>query len=178
MMKYAILYSSQTGNTKQLADTLSGLLGNEARQQRITPDMAVPQEKVLLIGYWVDKGTCPREVRQLLEKLEGKQILFFATAGFGQTKDYFEQIALGIEQLACKKNQVLGSFFCQGRMPAGIRERYEKVLADCPQDEKAKLFLENYDLASTHPDAGDLKELLDYASARLPMESAGRGVHV
>ena len=88
-MKYAILYSSQTGNTKQLADTLSGLLGTESRQERIAADMAAPEEEILLIGYWVDKGFCPQEVRQLLEKLEGKQILFFSTAGFGQTKEYF-----------------------------------------------------------------------------------------
>ena len=169
MKKYAVLYSSKTGNTKQLADVLTGLLGNQCRQEAITPNMPVPEEEILLIGYWVDKGTCPEEVDQLLQALEGKQILFFATAGFGQTADYFKRIASGVEQKVSQSNRILGSFFCQGRMPDGIKMRYEKMLEENPEDQKAKIFLDNFIVARNHPDANDLKELLDFAMVHLPM---------
>ena len=76
MKKYAVLYSSKTGNTKQLADVLTGLLANQCRQEAITPNMPVPEEEILLIGYWVDKGTCPEEVDQLLQALEGSKFCF------------------------------------------------------------------------------------------------------
>ncbi len=117
-------------------------------------------------------------MRQLLEKLEGKQILFFSTAGFGQTKEYFEQISAGVERLVREKNKVLGSFFCQGRMPDEIRMRYEKAIQKNPKDEKAKLFLNNFDFAKCHPNAEDLKRLLDFASARVMAESSGRSKYV
>ncbi len=173
-MKYAVLYSSKTGNTKQLSDCLMGLLGNKARCIEMTPGMPAPEEDLLLIGYWVDKGTCPEEVKELLQRLEGKKILFFATAGFGQTQSYFSQIAAGVEALAKENNEVLGSFFCQGRMPEGIRARYEAMLRENPEDKKARVFLHNFEQALCHPNAEDLKNLLDFAVRLLP-EEIGKG---
>ncbi len=132
MKKYAVLYSSKTGNTKQLADVLTGLLGNQCRQEAITPNMPVPEEEILLIGYWVDKGTCPEEVDQLLQALEGKQILFFATAGFGQTADYFKRIASGVEQKVSQSNRILGSFSvreeCRMGLRCAMRRCWRKIL--------------------------------------------------
>lgn len=175
-MKYAVLYSSQTGNTRQLADCLMALLGTQARIAEITPGMPTPQEEVLLIGYWVDKGACPQEVADMLKRLRDKKILFFATAGFGQTQSYFDKIAGGVERLAAQNNQVLGSFFCQGRMPESIKARYEALLKENPSDKKARIFLDNFTQARSHPDAGDLKHLLDFAQARLPKEEGSERV--
>ena len=54
-------------------------------------------------------------------------------------------------------NLYLGGFFCQGKMPVQIRQKYESMLnGDQAHDHHLKLQLSNFDEAMIHPTKDDL----------------------
>ena len=59
--------------------------------------------------------------------------------------------------------ELAGSFMCQGKMPAPVRERYVAMLAAADPDSKeakrAQVFIENFDRALDHPNGDDLRTL-------------------
>ena len=53
-MSYAIVYSSKTGNTKILADTLHDCLPQEGCDYFGVPDPAAMEADTLYVGFWTD----------------------------------------------------------------------------------------------------------------------------
>ena len=83
-MRYAVLYSSGTGNTEQVARSIyAALPSGQARLEAVGPDTAVPEEEVIFLGFWTDKGVCPPAMQALFAKLSGNQVALVGTAGFG-----------------------------------------------------------------------------------------------
>ena len=82
-MSYAIVFSSKTGNTKLLADTLHACLPQENCCYFGTPDPAAMEADDLYVGFWTDKGNADESTLDFLKQLHSKNILLFGTAGFG-----------------------------------------------------------------------------------------------
>ena len=61
-MKYAIVFSSQTGNTKQLAEAVSSVLPQADLCFFGSPSQEALQAERLFIGFWTDKGRCNQEI--------------------------------------------------------------------------------------------------------------------
>ena len=158
-MTCAIVYSSRTGNTKQLAEAVQAAL--PACLYMGPPDDAALAADRLYIGFWTDKGTCDAATADFLSKVSGKEVFLFGTAGFGGEAAYFESILSRVVQCLGPDNTVIGSFMCQGRMPMAVRERYEKMLSAPPSPRMPDplKMLENFDRALTHPDEEDLAHL-------------------
>lgn len=91
-MSYAIVYSSKTGNTKILADTLHDCLPQEGCDYFGFPDPAAMEADTLYVGFWTDKGNADESTSDFLKQLHGKNIFLFGTAGFGGSKEYFDKI--------------------------------------------------------------------------------------
>ena len=163
-MRYAVLYSSGTGNTEQVARSIyAALPDGQARLEAVGPDTAAPQEEVLFLGFWTDKGVCPPDMQNLFAKLAGKQVVLFGTAGFGGSEAYFNAILQRTQALLPAGNTVLGGWMCQGKMPAAVRARYEAMAAKNPADPKVASFLTNFDQALSHPDQADLSAAAAFA---------------
>lgn len=162
-MKYAVVYDSVTGNTEQLAETIREVMGKEECIFFGTADKeeteAVSDVDIIFLGFWTDKGDCSEKACRYMERLTGRKVFLFGTAGFGGSQQYFSQILTRVAGHLPKGNVLAGSFMCQGRMPAGVRKRYENMLEKNPQDEKTKMMIENFDKAQTHPDEEDLTGL-------------------
>ena len=56
-ISYAIVFSSKTGNTKLLADTLHTCLPQENCCYFGTPDPAALEADEFYVGFWTDKGS-------------------------------------------------------------------------------------------------------------------------
>ncbi len=125
-MTCAIVYSSRTGNTKQLAEAVRASLGEQTCLYMGPPDDRALAADRLYVGFWTDKGTCDAATAGFLSKVSGKEVLLFGTAGFGGEPAYFESILSRVAQCLGQGNTLIGSFMCQGRMPMAVRERYEK----------------------------------------------------
>lgn len=90
--RYSIIFSSLTGNTKKLADTIRAVLPSEDCDYFGAPETAELHSEMLYVGFWTDKGNADSAVLQLLSKLRGKKIFLFGTAGFGGSAAYFQKI--------------------------------------------------------------------------------------
>lgn len=163
-MKYSIVYSSKTGNTAQLAQRLRELLGEEAAYCGV-PCAQGAEGDLIFVGFWTDKGGCQEEIAEFLRELRGKRVFLFGTAGFGSDPGYFDQILTRVRAELEDSNTVVGSYMCQGKMPAPVRKRYEAMAETDPA--KAKFLLDNFDRAMSHPDEADLKGLEQAARAAL-----------
>ena len=84
-MRYSIVYSSNTGNTRQLAEAIEQQLPTGDLLYCGAPDTAALQADVLFVGFWTDKGSCDAKVAELLKQTGGKTVYLFGTAGFGQS---------------------------------------------------------------------------------------------
>lgn len=161
-MKIAIVYQSMTGNTQKVAQAIREALKGEEVVHFGGPE-TVPEADLYLVGSWTDKGLCHQSVADFLKSLKGKTLAYFGTAGFGGSDEYYALLFQRISGLIPPENRVLGSFYCQGKMPAAVRQRYEKLLAEHPGDKQMEENLENYDRALSHPDEKDLAQAGEWA---------------
>ena len=91
-MSYAIVFSSKTGNTALLAQTLQEQLPQADCCYFGAPDAAALAADTLYVGFWTDKGKADADTLDFLQQLHGKRVFLFGTAGFGGSAPYFEKI--------------------------------------------------------------------------------------
>ena len=82
-MKYAIVYSSITGNTKKLAETIKNKI-HECYYGKPS-DEALSADTIFL-GFWTTRNSCGEDIQSFLKKLSGKNLFIFGTAGYNNTK--------------------------------------------------------------------------------------------
>ncbi len=177
-MQYAILYNSASGNTQQVAEALEQALANEGAEvtfvkiahggaaDALAASNAATADAVL-VGFWCDKGSCTQDVTDVLAQLGSKRVFLFGTAGFGGAPEYFDRILAGVREKLPQDAEYLGGAMCQGKMGAGIRHRYEGMLAEHPGDERIQAMIDNFDAALAHPNDDDLARIADAAKAAL-----------
>ncbi len=154
-MSYAIVYSSPTGNTAMLAQTIREALPQAECCYFGEPDDQALSAKRIYVGFWTDKGTCDEQTARFLERLTDQQVFLFGTAGFGGAAAYFDQILGRVKEKLGPEVKVIGTYMCQGKMPPAVRRRYE-AMEDSP---RRTAMLENFYKAVSHPDAQDLAQL-------------------
>ena len=96
---YSIIFSSVTGNTKKLADTIHETLPQDMCDYFGGNELQVPESDLLYIGFWTDKGNADNKTLELLSKLKNKKIFLFGTAGFGGSDTYFNKILEQVRHL-------------------------------------------------------------------------------
>ena len=158
-MKYAVVYASATGNTAMLAEEIRSYMKNAECVYFGEAKENIPAADIIFAGFWTDKGNCSDEIGNYLAGLQGQKIFLFGTAGFGGSKEYFSRILEQVKGHIPDGNTVIGTFMCQGKMPASVKARYEKMLESDPENERIKAMLINFDQALSHPDHHDLEEL-------------------
>ena len=158
-MSYAIVFSSKTGNTRLLADTLRASLPQNECTYFGAPAPEALEAETLYIGFWTDKGNADADTLALLRTLKNKRLFLFGTAGFGVDTAYFDAILARVQAVPDGSNTVIGTYMCQGKMPPSVRARYEAMRALPAPPENLDALIENFDRARTHPDADDRDRL-------------------
>lgn len=160
-MEYSIVYSSNTGNTAMLAETIKEELGREECKYFGGVDPQGKDASLIFVGFWTDKGTCDEKMEDFLKSLRDKKVFVFGTAGFGGSEEYYSKILKSVEKNLDDSNNVVGAYMCQGKMPISIRNRYEKMMNGTKDDIKFKNLIDNFDRAACHPNEDDFKEIKD-----------------
>ena len=158
-MKYAVVYSSLTGNTEVLASRIREVLGEGDCLYFGKPSKETEKADLIFAGFWTDKGLCSEDMKAFLENLDRQMVYLFGTAGFGGSKEYFERILDRVTAIMPDTCKIEGRFMCQGKMQDSVRQRYVSMLEANPGDEKIKASLENFEKALKHPDSTDLYQL-------------------
>ena len=158
-MKYAIVYSTRTGNTKMLAETIRDTLPAGDCVYFGAPNEKALQADRIYVGFWTDKGSCDEDTARFLSTVTQQEVYLFGTAGFGSQQAYFDQVAARAAEHLPQGVKLAGSFMCQGKMPLAVRQRYLNMQSSGMQVPNLNLLIENFDKALTHPDAQDLAAL-------------------
>lgn len=154
-MKYSIVYSSKTGNTKFLAEHIKNTLGDKDCVYFGEPTEKAIDADIIFAGFWTDKGTCDDNFKNFISSINCKKIFLFGTAGFGGSKEYFNKILSAVKENINKNCIIAGEFMCQGKMPISVRKRYEAM----EETAQKHILIANFDTASSHPDNNDLADL-------------------
>ena len=164
-MEYMVVYSSKTGNTKQVATEIFSALPGMSKDMQNIEEYNGKDADIFFVGFWANRGSCDMSVIDFISELEGKKIALFGTCGFGGDEEYYKTIEQKVSVWIPDDCEYLGAFMCQGKMPVSVRKRYESMLEQNPEDERMKAMVENFDRALSHPDASDLKNLRDVLSS-------------
>ena len=159
-MKYAIVYSSMTGNTAALADKLHDILPKEDCVY-FGDTAQYPQDSgadLVFTGFWTDKGSCDDATRVFLKSLSNTNIVLFGTAGYADP-DYIKGILKNAESNIPVSNTVLPGFVCQGRMKQDVMEKFSAFLSKDPENSQIRLLMNAYQEGLSHPDANDFDAL-------------------
>ena len=157
--RYSIIYSSATGNTRLLADTIRAALPEEKCDYFGPCDGAEARSDLLYVGFWTDKGNADAATLALLAKLRGKKIFLFGTAGFGGSEAYFRKVLDRVRRSVDASNRVVGEYMCQGKMPQAVKDRYLRMKEQPEHPANLDMLIENFDRALPHPDTADLEKL-------------------
>jgi flavodoxin len=166
-MKGLIVYSSLTGNTKKIAEAIYEAIPFEKEIYSEDENYDLDQYDVIIIGYWLDKGMCNKKIKEIIEKLENKDIVLFGTLGARDKGEYYESIKKKIEAIIPESNKMLGHFLCQGKIDERLTEKYKEMIKESPNAEHIKEQLKNHYEAASHPDLNDLQMAKDFISNNL-----------
>ena len=173
-MTCSMVVNSKSGNTRMVSGAIkralatagvefihAAALGDQMDSAQVELEAReAARADVVLVGFWCDKGTCTPAVASLLAKLSGKRVFLFGTCGFGNDEAYYKQIIDRVSSNLPMDATLCGWAMCQGKMGPAVRERYEAMLDDNPEDERIRMLIENFDVAKSHPTKEDLEYMV------------------
>ena len=122
---------------------------------------------VIFAGFWCDKGSCSPTVQHFLQGLVGKRVFLFGTCGFGESDEYFAQILDRVRAYLPADAQYIGGAMCQGKMGMGVKRRYEGMLEKDPENAQARMLIDNWNKAQSHPNEDDFSRIAAAAKEAL-----------
>ncbi|MCC8076556.1 MAG: flavodoxin family protein [Clostridiales bacterium] len=161
-MEFLVLYSSRTGNTEKVAEAIFDALPGRSKLIESVEDYdGTENPGLVFLGFPVNRGNCPMDVVDALEKLEGKRLAIFATCGMGD-ETYQQRIRHNIDVWMPDVYIDLGFFCCQGAIaPAFLKELREQEASVSPQMVEAMEAQQQQSVG--HPDAADLDRARQFA---------------
>lgn len=167
-MNIEIIYESKTGNTKLIAEAIKEAVneGNKISFKSIEEKLEqkdIGDVDLYFLGSWTDKGDCGEKINEFCKTLNNQNIALFGTAGFGGSEEYYKGLTDRFSDALPEDNEVLGYFYCQGKMPMSIRDRYVSLLRANAEDKKLEVSIENFDKAQSHPDKEDIEQAKAFA---------------
>lgn len=122
---------------------------------------------VVFVGFWCDRGSCSAAVQHFLQGLAGKRVFLFGTCGFGESDEYFAQILDRVRTYLPADARYIGGAMCQGKMGMGVKRRYEGMLEKDPENAQARMLIDNWNKAQSHPNEDDFSRIAAAAKEAL-----------
>jgi len=160
-MKSLIVYSSQTGNTRKLAEAVFEALPGEKALYPVDEAPDPTEYGFIALGFWFMGGKPDPKSSEYLERIGKKPLFLFATHGAGPGSDHAIH-GMELAKSLASESDIRGTYSCQGEVNPKILEKASKKpeppvwLADAPD-------------GNGHPNATDI-EALNYQLAELISE--------
>ncbi|MEN8211091.1 MAG: flavodoxin family protein [Thermodesulfobacteriota bacterium] len=150
-MKSLIVYSSQTENTKKLADVIYDTLDGEKEIFQVDQDPSLEGYDQIFIGFWFQAGKPDPKTLGFLEQVKDSKVFLFATHGAAKGSDHVKN-AVNTARELLKDVDVTGVFTCQG-------EVNPKVLEKVKQKPEPPVWINDAADAVGHPNQEDFTAL-------------------
>ena len=141
--------------------------GQSANAAASTLATQASEADVVFVGFWCDKGSCSPAAQHFLQGLVGKRVFLFGTCGFGESDEYFAQILDRVRAYLPADAQYIGGAMCQGKMGMSVKRRYEGMLEKDPENAQARMLIDNWNKAQSHPNEDDFSRIAAAAKEAL-----------
>ena len=151
-MRSIVLYSSKSGNTKKLADTVYASLPEpkEVCPLGERPASLEPYD-LIAFGFWFQGGQPDADSLAALPQIKDKNLFLFASHGAAKKSAHATKGMNTAKELA-SSCRVIGTFNCQG-------EVNPKVIDTAKKKPEPPAWLDDAPAAIGHPNEDDLTEL-------------------
>jgi hypothetical protein len=150
-MQTLIVYSSQTGNTRRLAEAAYECLPGAKQMHPITTAPPPDGYDLIVVGFWLKAGRPDAKAAQYLRRIADSAVFLMATHGAASGSDHALKAMQAAEELVPHAN-VLGTFNCRGEVNAATLAKIRSQ--PHPPDWAAQA-----DRSQGHPDAADIANL-------------------
>ncbi len=153
-MKQLVVYSSQGGNTKKLAEEVFRQLDEENKDIAAVNNAPDPSGyDVVCVGFWLKGGEPDPAAQEYLKKCKSGKVFLFATHGAAPGSNVAAQ-GMNAAMEMVDGATVIGTFSCQGEVP-------EKVLQAAANKDPQPPWLKDAPAAKGHPNGTDFMNLSD-----------------
>ena len=156
-MKTLIVYSSQSGNTKKLAEAVYDRLAGEKFLSPVEDNPSIEGFELVVVGFWLAGGKPDPASTKYLEELSPCKLFLFATHGAAPESGHAQNAMQAASDLA-SACQVVGTFNCQGEVNADLLAKVQKKEVPPP-------WIKDAPAAAGHPDESDISNLLSMLRA-------------
>jgi flavodoxin len=157
-VKTLIVYSSETGNTKKLAEALHELLGeNTLCHINEAPDPS--GYDLVALGFWLQAGKPDSRSAAYLTKIGHTKLFLFSTHGAAADSAHALKAMEHAESLASSA-QLVGAFNCQGEVNPAIMKK-------AAQKDPQPPWIGDAADAVGHPDQSDIDQLTEVVKTKL-----------
>jgi flavodoxin I len=155
-----IVYSSHSGNTKKLAETVNGLIGEEKTLCSINDAPEPDGFDMVALGFWLMAGKPDPTSAEYLKKIRDSKLFLFSTHGAAAGSEHALK-AMEFAKSMVPSAQIVGTFECQGEVNPEFLEKASKKNPAPP-------WIKDAPDAIGHPDDSDLAALIETLRASLP----------
>lgn len=160
-MKTLVTYSTKTGNTKKVAESIAKAIENA--EIKDIAEVSNLDYDLIIVGTWIDKGTADAKALNFIKTIKNKNTAFFFTLGAYPDSQHALDCVENITKLFTENdNKVLGHFLCQGAIDPKLIEMMQTKFGPehphGPNPERIKRWAD----ASLHPDETDLSNAYTY----------------
>ena len=156
-MTSLVVYSSQSGNTQKLAESVHAALPGEKEIWSVDGAPAPENFDVVAAGFWLQAGKPDPKAAAYLARVKNTRLFLFATHGAAAGSAHARNAMDHARSLAPDAS-VIGAFSCQG-------EVNPKVLAKIRAKDPQPPWIQDAADAVGHPDTEDLARLGEFLSA-------------
>jgi len=156
-MKVLVLYSSRTGNTKKIAETIYEEIGKgDCFSVEDYPKNNFNEYDLIFLGSWINRGDFSKELKKAIENIKNKKIAYFATMGAYPNSEHAKKITANIEEFLVK-NIVLGGFFSLGAVDPEHLKKYNTKEYSSSKHPMTPERIKRLQEAKSHPDENDVE---------------------
>lgn len=155
-MKSLVIYSSQTGNTRKLADAVYETLSGSKKIFTVNDAPDPSGYDFIALGFWFmsgrpDPGTLEYMSMEYFGNIRGKRLFLFATHGAAADSLSAED-GMSYAKMLTSEAKIVGTFSCQGEVNPEIIEK-ARTLQEVPE------WVAQAPKAVGHPNDTDIEEL-------------------
>ena len=162
MSRWAVIYSSLTGNTKAIAEKIAGAAGEADLFEVKNVPADLSKYEVVAIGYWLKRGGADPLTSELLPKIQNANVVLFETHGAEPKSEHTITAFARAAHLLGEGCKILGTFGCQGKVnPAMIEQRLKTAKADDPHLGS----IERWKKAANHPNEEDFQAAEEFVAS-------------
>lgn len=157
-MKCAVLYYSETGNTKKLADSAYSAIETSDKVIFDLDEMnTLPEADLYFVGFPVYNQSYRIKIIECIEQIKDSKLALFVTCGLNPTEKYISKLEDSITVWLDDSVEYHGMLACQCKTSNQQKEKFCQINANYLEQ-----FKEMFQRTDSHPDETDFERINEF----------------